>query len=115
VTIPGSTVVVFGNLSISGDLTFTGLRSSVNVEGGCAYIGGTLQIELTAEDLESISKEDGSTRALALISESSSCTSLVTVSINAKKTSSTCHKIESTTSLDATDGFRTLSAIFKVN
>jgi hypothetical protein len=115
-TIPASTVVVVGNLTITGDLILTGLKSSVTVLEGCLSITGSLQIELTPEELEEISKEAGSSRTLALISQNSNCSSLTGVTINALKTSSSCRKIVSSTSSDISDGTRTtLSGVFEVN
>jgi hypothetical protein len=116
-TIPSTiTVVVVGNLSVSGDLPFTGVQSSVTVQNGCTYIGGTVQIELSAEELEEISKGDRSSRTLALVTQGSTCSSLAGVAVNAYKTESNCRYIESTTTQYVSNGSRsTLTALFKVN
>jgi predicted outer membrane repeat protein len=115
-TIPASTVVVVGSLTLSNDLVLTGLQSSVSVQGGCTYIGGTLQIELTAAELEEISKESGSSRTLSLISQDSSCPSLSSVAINVYKTTSSCRNVEISSNADVMHGYRvSLMALFKVN
>jgi hypothetical protein len=105
-----------GLLTISSDLTITGLQSSVTVQDGCTYIGGTLQIELTPAELEEISKDSGSSRTLSLISQDLNCPSLSSVAINAYKTTSSCRNVEVSSRPDVMDGSRTtLSALFKVN
>jgi predicted outer membrane repeat protein len=115
-TIPGTTAaLVVGNLTVS-DLTITGLQSSVSVQNGCVYISGTLKIELSAADLEEISKESGSSRTISVISQDSVCPSLSTVAINAYKTASSCRKVEVSSKPDVVDGSRAiLTALFKVN
>jgi hypothetical protein len=117
VIIPDSQIVVVGNLTVSGDLTFTGLQSAVTIINGCAQISGTLQMELTPEELEEIAKESGSSRTIALVSQNSSCTSLSTLPIGTSITSKSCRKIKSSSTSDKDDGpsTRTLVAVFTVS
>jgi predicted outer membrane repeat protein len=110
------TLVITGNLTVSGDVTFTGLGSTIVIEGGCASIDGSLQIELSEEDLEQISKESGSSRAVQLISQSANCSSLQSLVINAFKGEKSCRKIESASSREDNDGSTSsLLAVFKVS
>jgi predicted outer membrane repeat protein len=113
---PNSHLVVNGNLTLSGDLVFTGLDTSIAIQGGCTSIGGELILELSKEELEKIVKEGiGSTRT-GLITQNSTCATLTTVSISGQKSSKSCRKIESTTLDDTTEGQKTtLVAAFKVN
>ena len=116
ITIPASTVVVTGNLTLTGVTTFTGLGSSVTIEGGCAYIDGTLQVELTPSELESISKQSGGSRTTTLISQSSNCsTNFASLSVTSVKSSKSCRSVSSSTQ-NMNDGTRTsLVAVFKVD
>jgi predicted outer membrane repeat protein len=115
VTIPSTSVVVKGNLTISGQITFTGLDSSISVEGGCAYVDGSVQVELTPSELEQISKESGSSRSVVLVSQSSNCTTNLALAVSSSKSSKSCRKVTSSAQ-EQNDGTRSsLVVIFKVD
>jgi alpha-tubulin suppressor-like RCC1 family protein len=116
VTIPGSQVVVNGNLTIRGDVTFTGLDSSITVFNGCVIVTGTLKVNLAPAELEQLSKEAGSMRSLSLISQNSSCASLSSIEVSGIKSGKSCRKLRSATTSENNFGStRTLVAAFKVD
>jgi hypothetical protein len=101
-------------LTVSGTVVLSGLGSSITIEGGCASINGGVEVQLTPEELEEISKESGSSRQVELIYQSSSCPSLA-VSVSASKNGKSCRKVDSTSTSNQEDGSKTtLVALFKV-
>jgi hypothetical protein len=115
-TIPNAHLVVKGNLTVTGTIVFTGLDSSITVEDGCATINGALQVQLNEQDLERISKETGASRTLVLLSQSSNCSSLSSLSFSMTKVGKSCRKVSFSTIHDSSDGSKTtLVAVFNVN
>jgi hypothetical protein len=112
----GSQVVVIkGDLVVAGDVTFGGLGSSLTIEGGCAHIDGSLNVELSNEELEAISKERSSSRSVQLIAQNSSCDSLASLAVKTKKTQKSCHKVDSKSSTTSDAVQSSLVAVFRVN
>jgi hypothetical protein len=114
ITVPGSLtvpadsqLVVVGDLTVPENLVFTGLHGTVTVQGGCTIINGVVQIDITSKDLEEISKDPASMRAMTLLSQNSTCTSLASVGVSANKIEKTCRKVKSASSKDQNDGGKT--------
>jgi hypothetical protein len=110
----GSHVVVSGNMTV-GEVLISGLESSLSIEGGCASIG-SIQITLSEEDLETISKDSGSARTLTLVTQNASCASLQALGVTASSSKKSCRKLESSRALEEMNGSQTsLVAVFKVS
>jgi hypothetical protein len=110
----GSQVVVSGNMTV-GEVVVSGLESSLSIEDGCASIG-SLQIILSEADLETISKDSGSSRTLTLVTQNASCASLQSLGVAASSSKKSCRKLESSLTSEVMNGSQTsLVALFKVS
>jgi hypothetical protein len=104
VIIVNGPTVINGSLAVT-DVTFTGLRSSLNVSG-CASINGTITLQLTQEEYDAIAQ--GSTPRTTLLTSSCSPTG---TSIFIQSPSTSCTKVVAASETSS----NSLLAVFSVD
>jgi len=92
-------VVVNGSLTVSGGITLHGVQSSLSAQNGCITIGGTVELQLTQEEITQLEKEGKTGKTITIAQQSSDCAnSLSTTPVKASSTSSGCKKVRSSSS-----------------
>jgi hypothetical protein len=110
ITIGGGVVIVQGDLNVTSIITFSGLLGSVVVQG-CVEISGAVQIELSAEDLDTLNKEkttDGRTRQLIQQDSRCSTDSLLSIPVMVKNDAKSCRKASAKSQTDSQASFNVL-------
>jgi hypothetical protein len=108
-------VQVVGNLSIAGDLIFSGISGSVGVVNGCISIGGSVIVNLSEEEV----KQLVSSRVSPLITQSPSSsskpcsTSLNELGVRVNLAKNSCKKI--TAKVDSSSTPNSLSVLFQID
>jgi hypothetical protein len=117
-TIPGSTttVVIGGNLTIDGDVTFDGFETQI-VVNGCIFLGDNqVVVELTKEELEQLSKEGTLSKTLVTSLSGNGCIgssdlSETGVSVTKGSGSKGCRKVKAKNSGSSKSSLHVIFAI----
>jgi hypothetical protein len=105
-------VVIGGDLTVADTLTFSGLSSTLKVNG-CVIIDGGITIILTKEEVDQLSKASDKTKLL--LTSGCDISSLETLPITIEHTSQKkpCEKVTATG--DSANGGSALVALFKID
>jgi hypothetical protein len=108
---PGGIIQIHGNLSVT-DITFNGIGASVQVVNGCVIINGTIILQLSEEDIDSVAQRSLGDRQIDLITQDPECSWSSQAPSLSVKTKKSCRKVSAKANIDDSER---LSALFSID